>query len=207
MWPQSQVNRADPLQKHRIRSSLTAFLLNSPPITCNDEHTKLQSSHTLCVPLPHPRCIRRTRKYLVSVTNNCWLVNQINTICNSSLCVCVSVSVCVCVCVCVCTRKHAVTLVVADSLQHYGLWPTRLLCPWDSPGKNTSVGCQGLLQGIFPTQGLNTHLLRLPALAGGFFTTSTIWEAPKQYLHTKYFLLVEFHEMIQVEMKQCCSLR
>ena len=65
MWPQSQVNRADPLQKHRIRSSLTAFLLNSPPITCNDEHTKLQSSHTLCVPLPHPRCIRRTRKYLV----------------------------------------------------------------------------------------------------------------------------------------------
>ena len=29
----------------------------------------------------------------------------------------------------------------------------RLLCPWDSLGKNTGVGCQGLLQGIFPTQG------------------------------------------------------
>ena len=31
--------------------------------------------------------------------------------------------------------------------------PSRLLCPWDSPGKNTRVGCHALLQGIFPTQG------------------------------------------------------
>ena len=37
--------------------------------------------------------------------------------------------------------------------------PTRLLCPWDSPGKNTGVGCHFLLQGIFPTQGLNSYLL------------------------------------------------
>ena len=29
----------------------------------------------------------------------------------------------------------------------------------DSPGKNTGVGCHALLQGIFPTQGLNPHLL------------------------------------------------
>ena len=28
-------------------------------------------------------------------------------------------------------------------------------CPWDSPGKNTGVGCHFLLQGSFPTQGLN----------------------------------------------------
>ena len=38
---------------------------------------------------------------------------------------------------------------------------TRLLCPWDSPGKNTGVGCQAFLQGIFPTQGLNLSLLHL----------------------------------------------
>ena len=31
--------------------------------------------------------------------------------------------------------------------------PARLLCPWDSPGQNTGVGCHALLQGIFPTQG------------------------------------------------------
>ena len=39
--------------------------------------------------------------------------------------------------------------------------PARLLCPWDSPGKNTGVGYHALLQGIFPTQGLNLHLLSL----------------------------------------------
>ena len=33
------------------------------------------------------------------------------------------------------------------------------LCPWDSPGKNTGVGCHVLLQGIFPTQGWNQRLL------------------------------------------------
>ena len=37
--------------------------------------------------------------------------------------------------------------------------PTRLLCPWDLPGKNTGVGCHFLLQGIFPTQGVNPGLL------------------------------------------------
>ena len=33
--------------------------------------------------------------------------------------------------------------------------PTRLLCPWDFPGKSTGVGCHFLLQEIFPSQGLN----------------------------------------------------
>ena len=32
------------------------------------------------------------------------------------------------------------------------------LCLWDFPGKNTGVGCHALLQGIFPTQGLNPSL-------------------------------------------------
>ena len=35
----------------------------------------------------------------------------------------------------------------------------RVLCPRDSPSKNTGVGCHFLLQGIFPTQGLNPGLL------------------------------------------------
>ena len=37
--------------------------------------------------------------------------------------------------------------------------------------------CRAILQGIFPTQGSNLHFLSLSALASGFFTTSTIWEA------------------------------
>ena len=36
-----------------------------------------------------------------------------------------------------------------------------LLCPWDSPGRNTGVGCRALLQGVFPTQGSNLHLFSL----------------------------------------------
>ena len=39
--------------------------------------------------------------------------------------------------------------------------PPGLLCSWDSPGKNTGVGCHFLLQVIFPTQGSNSHLLNL----------------------------------------------
>ena len=45
------------------------------------------------------------------------------------------------------------------TLRPYGLSPTRLLRPWDFPGKNTGVGCHFLLQAIFPTQGLNLGLL------------------------------------------------
>ena len=41
------------------------------------------------------------------------------------------------------------------------LEPTRLLCPWNFPGKNTGVSCHVLLQRIFPTQGWNLHLLSL----------------------------------------------
>ena len=37
--------------------------------------------------------------------------------------------------------------------------PTRLFCPWDSPGKNTGVGCLSILQGIFLTQGSKPGLL------------------------------------------------
>ena len=48
--------------------------------------------------------------------------------------------------------------VVSDSLQPHGLWPTRLLGPWDFPGMNTGVGCHFLLQGIFLTQGSNPGL-------------------------------------------------
>ena len=42
--------------------------------------------------------------------------------------------------------------VVSDSLWPSGLLPSRLLCPWNSPGESTGVGCHALLQGIFHTQ-------------------------------------------------------
>ena len=66
----------------------------------------------------------------------------------------------------VCVLNH---LVVSDSLWPCGLQPSRLLCPWDSPGKKTGVGCHALLQGIFPTQGLNMGLLRCRQIFFFFF--------------------------------------
>ena len=38
--------------------------------------------------------------------------------------------------------------VMFDSVRSHGQQPTRLLCPWDSPGKNTGVGCHFLLRSI-----------------------------------------------------------
>ena len=50
---------------------------------------------------------------------------------------------------------------MSDSLWPHGLQPVRHLCAWIFPGKNTKVSCHSLLQGIFPTQELNPHLLSL----------------------------------------------
>ena len=35
---------------------------------------------------------------------------------------------------------------MSDSQRPHGLQPTRLLCPWDSPGKSTGLGCHRLLR-------------------------------------------------------------
>ena len=51
--------------------------------------------------------------------------------------------------------------VMSDSVWPCGLHPTKLLCPWDSPGKNKGVSCHFLLQRIFSTQGWNPYLLCL----------------------------------------------
>src|SRR5574340_769900 len=48
---------------------------------------------------------------------------------------------------------------MSNSVRPHRRQPTRLPCPWDSPGKNTGVGCHFLLQGTFLTQGSNLGLL------------------------------------------------
>ena len=48
----------------------------------------------------------------------------------------------------------------------HGQWPTRLLCPWDFPDKNTGVCCHFLLQGIFPNQGSNSCFLHCRFFTG-----------------------------------------
>ena len=81
--------------------------------------------------------------------------------------------VCVCVCVCVLGTQSCPTLWdVMDCSPPGGtpwtVWTVamdcsppgpRILCSWNSPGKNTGVGCHFPLQGIHLTQGLNPGLL------------------------------------------------
>ena len=47
--------------------------------------------------------------------------------------------------------------VVSNSFQLHGLEPAKLLCPWNSPGKNTGVGSHALLRGISPPAGDLPH--------------------------------------------------
>ena len=63
--------------------------------------------------------------------------------------------------------------VVSDSLRPHGLQPTRLLCPWDFPGKSTGVGCHCLLWYVhiyplflnfLPIQVTTEHWVELPEL-------------------------------------------
>ena len=79
-----------------------------------------------------------------------WQISQLSTwfCCEPKTALC-------CCCCCLVAKLHPTLL------QPHGLWPARLLSPWDLPGKNTGAGCHFLLQGIFSTQGLNPHLLRL----------------------------------------------
>ena len=60
-----------------------------------------------------------------------------------------------CNCLCVCVSLSF----MSDSATSWIILPARLLCPWDSPGKNTGVGCHALLQGILLTQGSNPGVL------------------------------------------------
>ena len=62
---------------------------------------------------------------------------------------------------CMCAKP----LRLCPTLRSYGLLPTRVLCPGDTPGKNAGVGYHALLQGIFPIQGSNPHLLYLTCIS------------------------------------------
>ena len=59
----------------------------------------------------------------------------------------------------ICESSSVSCSVVSDYLQPHELEPTRLLCPWNSSGKNTGVNCYSYLQGIFQNQGSNPGLL------------------------------------------------
>ena len=88
--------------------------------------------------------------------------------------------------------------VMSDSLQLHGQ-PTRLLCPWDFPGKNTGTSCHSFLQGIFLSQEWNPGLLdcrqilyhlslqESPILQ--YKCIKSIWCTPYTILYVSYSLI------------------
>ena len=68
--------------------------------------------------------------------------------------------------------------VMSNSLGPHGLLPTVVLCPWNFLGKITEVGCHSLLQGIFPTRGLNLNLLH--------FLHWQMYSLPLHHLEAQY---------------------
>ena len=77
--------------------------------------------------------------------------------------------------------------VVSDSLRPHGLQPTRLLCPWDFPGKSTGVGCHCLLQ----IQVLGTQDL-LICLLSHVRVFVTLWTVALQALPSMRFSRQEY---------------
>ena len=73
------------------------------------------------------------------------------------------------------------SFVVVQALSHVqffatrGPWPARLLCPWDSPGRNTGVGCHFLLQEISLNQGSIPGLLCYQVDSLPLTTSETPW--------------------------------
>ena len=51
------------------------------------------------------------------------------------------------------------------------MYPARLVCPWNSPGKNTGVGCHFFLPGNLPDPEIEPASPVSPLLAGRLFTT------------------------------------
>ena len=136
--------------------ALSTCLLLRFPFLKDPSHIGFALSFLVCLPLQRPHLQVRLHSEVRGVRNSSYEFqrNTILTHNKQEQYATQSVYVELCVCVCVCS-------VMSDSLRPHGLSPTRLLCPWDFPGKTTGVDCHFLLQGIFPIQGLNPCFLYL----------------------------------------------
>ena len=88
---------------------------------------------------------------------------------------------------CACMLSHFSCVWLFCSLVDYS--PPGSSWPWDSPGRNTGVGCRALLQGIFLTQGLNPHLLSLLHWQAGFLPLTHLGSPSLSQRLSKFFLI------------------
>ena len=96
---------------------------------------------------------------------------------------------------------------MSDSWWLHRLQPTRLLCPWISPGKNTGVSSHFLIQGIFLTQGFFIiwvtreyfHKQR-SAVNGGQIKVSYLpWERNKKWVQFPILVLIKGRGFVPLE--------
>ena len=73
-----------------------------------------------------------------------------------------------------------------------------------SPGKNTGVGCHALLQGIFPTQGSNLHLLRLLHWQAGSLPLASPGKPPKGFKNGSYVKSSQIPSFTEVHPRVIC---
>ena len=83
-----------------------------------------------------------------------------------------------------CLHACYVASVMSDSVRPYVTQTSRLLCPWDSPGKNTGADCHALLQGIFPTQELIVTICS---------SNPTPWHTSREDINSKRFMHPNVH--------------
>ena len=86
--------------------------------------------------------------------------------------------------------------VMSDSLRLYGPLPARLLCP----GNNIEVGSHSLLQGILPTQGLNTGPLHRRKIFHVLSTFSFFYlpKSLKNLTQHDFFVILKLEKLFKV---------
>ena len=76
---------------------------------------------------------------------------------------------------------HVSCSIMFNSLWCHGVFPARLLCPWNLPGKNTRVGCHYFSRGSSQPR----DQIRVSCIAGRFFTI----KVTRENLFRKYSVL------------------
>jgi len=79
-----------------------------------------------------------------------------------------------------------------DSLGPHGLQPTRILCSWDFPCKDTGMVCHFLLQGILPTKGSNLGLLHCRQI-----------RYRRSYQRSPFLSVIKIHLFVRLALQLC----
>ena len=100
----------------------------------------------------------------------------------------------------ICKKRESVSQCCAQLFVSHGMQPTRLLCPWNSPGKNTGVGFHSLLQGLSTTQGLNPGFLHFRQI---FYCLSHQGSPFYMYMLQTYMCMCIIHTYTYTHMHTC----